>query len=88
VVPETRNQLDEQISADAVVPTRRRSAASGSLRRQQWYARFRLRTNILPSERHIPANGDRRLTSNFARSRADTFISSAGSASFGISCGM
>src|ERR1700679_2034124 len=57
---------DEQISADAVVTTRRGPRASGSLCRLQWPARFRLRTEVLSSERRIPANGDRRLTPSFA----------------------
>ena len=57
---------DEQISADAVVTTRRGPPASGSLRRLQWHARFRLRIEVLPSERRIPANRGCRLTPNFA----------------------
>ena len=57
---------DEQVTADALVATRRRPAAAGSVRRLQWHARFRLRTEIPPSQRSMPANGDRRLTPNLA----------------------
>ena len=46
---------DEQVTADALVAARRRSAAAGALRRLQRHARFRLRTAIPASQRSIPA---------------------------------
>ncbi len=57
---------DEQVTADALVATRRRPAAAGSLRRLQWHARVRLWTEIPASQRSIPANGGSRLTPNLA----------------------
>jgi putative transposase len=39
-------QLDGAIATDALVATRRRSPAAGSLRRLQWRVRFRLRTEV------------------------------------------
>ncbi|HYZ39708.1 MAG TPA: hypothetical protein VE687_03675, partial [Stellaceae bacterium] len=53
---------DEQVATDALVATRCRPPAPGSLRCLQWQVRFRLRTEILPSQRAIPANGNSCLT--------------------------
>jgi len=55
---------NEKIAADAMVATRRRSPAAGSLRRLQWRVRFHLWTEISARKRFIPANGDRSLTPN------------------------
>jgi hypothetical protein len=49
-----------------MVATRRRSAASGSLRCLQWYSRLRFRTEVPASQRSIPNNSDRRLTPKLA----------------------
>jgi hypothetical protein len=57
---------DQQISADAVVTTRRGPSASGSLCHLQWHARFRLRTEVLFSERRIPTNDGHRLPPSIA----------------------
>ena len=57
---------NEQVATDALVTTRCRSPAAGSLRRLQRHARFRLRTGVPDSQRPIPANGDSRLTPNLA----------------------
>jgi len=72
---------DEQVTADALVATRCRSAAAGSVRCLQWHARFRLRTEVLPSQRSMPANGDRRLTPNLATVPSGTLVGPTGTAS-------
>jgi hypothetical protein len=74
---------NEQISADAMVTPRRGFAASGSLRHLQWHARFRLRTEVLPSERRIPVNGGRRLTPSFAAVPTAT-TAAAGARTWGL----
>jgi hypothetical protein len=53
---------DEQVTADALVVTGRRSPAASSLRRLQRHARLRLRTEILPRQRSASASSGCRLT--------------------------
>ena len=53
---------DGEITVDALVTTRRRSAVPGALRRLQRHARLRLRTEISSSQRSTPTSSDRRLT--------------------------
>ena len=57
---------DEQVTADALVATRRRSAAAGSARRPQRHAQVRLWTEVPAIQRSICTNGNRRLTPNLA----------------------
>ena len=56
------NRRMNKSPANALVATRSRPPAPGSLRGLQWHAWFRLRTEVSPSQRYTPDSGDCRLT--------------------------